>query len=522
MRVRILRPQNTAGETLPVILYMHGGGWVLGNAGTHDRLVRELVVGTGAALAFVEYDRSPEARYPVAIEQGYAVARHITQVGAQHGLDPTRMAVAGDSVGGCMTAALTLMAEGRGDVRFVFQAMFYPVTDAAMDTESYRQFAEGYYLSAKAMAWFWDAYAPDLETRKEAYASPMQAVDQQLAGLPPALLIVDEADVLRDEGEAYASRLRAAGVSGDHRPLRRRHPRLHDAQPAERDPRHARGDRAGHRDPEGGPAMRRLALALAAAFLLTAGTAEAAKPTIVLVHGAFADASGFADVTNRLQDRGYTVIAPANPLRDLPGDAAYVASVIKDAGPVVLVGHSYGGAVITEVGGAPNVKALVYIDGMALDVGESTFDIAATLPRQQAPAGAAAARLPDRHGPLHRPGELPRRVRGRPPGPDDQRAGRPPAARHAGRARGQGHHGALEAPADLVPGRDQGRGHPAGRAAVHGQAREGHDRRGHRFARVLPRSPEGGGRPHPARRTTLTVRRAPRPRRAPAAGPCAC
>ena len=212
VRVRILRPQDTAGETLPVILYMHGGGWVLGNAGTHDRLVRELVVGTGAALAFVEYDRSPEARYPVAIEQGYAVARHITQVGAQHGLDPTRMAVAGDSVGGCMTAALTLMAESRGDVRFVFQAMFYPVTDAAMDTGSYRQFAEGYYLSAKAMAWFWDAYAPDLETRKEAYASPMQAVDQQLAGLPPALLIVDEADVLRDEGEAYASRLRAAGV----------------------------------------------------------------------------------------------------------------------------------------------------------------------------------------------------------------------------------------------------------------------------------------------------------------------
>ena len=131
--------------------------------------------------------------------------------------------------------------------------------------------------------------------------------------------------------------------------------------------------------------MRRLALALAAAFLLTAGTAEAAKPTIVLVHGAFADASGFADVTNRLQDRGYTVIAPANPLRDLPGDAAYVASVIQDAGPVVLVGHSYGGAVITEVGGAPNVKALVYIDGMALDVGESTFDIAGRFPGSKLP-----------------------------------------------------------------------------------------------------------------------------------------
>ena len=209
--VRIVRPVGAEG-TLPVILYMHGGGWVLGNAGTHDRLVRELCVGTGAAVAFVEYDRSPEARYPVAIEQGYAVAQHICREGAAHGLDPDRMAVAGDSVGGCMTAALTLMAEGRGDVRFVYQAMFYPVTDAAMDTPSYREFAEGYFLTAKAMAWFWDAYAPDPESRKQSYASPLRASDQQLAGLPPALVIVDEADVLRDEGEAYAARLRAARV----------------------------------------------------------------------------------------------------------------------------------------------------------------------------------------------------------------------------------------------------------------------------------------------------------------------
>jgi acetyl esterase len=211
VQVRLLRPLGTAGP-LPVILYMHGGGWVLGNAGTHDRLVRELVAGTGAALAFVEYDRSPEARYPVAIEQGYAVAQHIMREGAAHGLDPQRMAVAGDSVGGGMTAALTLMAEGRGDVRFIHQALFYPVTDAAMDTPSYTQFAEGYYLTAKAMAWFWDAYAPDAETRGQAYASPLRAADQQLAGLPPALVIVDECDVLRDEGEAYAARLRANRV----------------------------------------------------------------------------------------------------------------------------------------------------------------------------------------------------------------------------------------------------------------------------------------------------------------------
>jgi acetyl esterase len=212
VRVRIVRPAGAEG-TLPVILYMHGGGWVLGNAGTHDRLVRELAVGAGAAVAFVEYDRSPEAHYPVAIEQGYATARWIVREGSAHGLDPERLAVAGDSVGGGMTAALTLMAQERGDVRFVHQSMYYPVTDAAMDTASYTQFAEGYFLTAKAMAWFWDCYCPDLERRAEPFASPLRASDQQLAGLPPALLIVDEADVLRDEGEAYASRLRDAGVA---------------------------------------------------------------------------------------------------------------------------------------------------------------------------------------------------------------------------------------------------------------------------------------------------------------------
>jgi acetyl esterase len=211
VRVRIVRPLGSAG-TLPVILYMHGGGWVLGDAGTHDRLVRELACGTGAAVVFVEYDRSPEARYPVAIEQGYAAAQWVAREGTAYELDPDRMAVAGDSVGGCMTAALSLMARERGDVRFVQQSMYYPVTDAAMDTGSYEQFAEGYYLTAKAMAWFWDAYAPDVERRSEPFASPLRASDEQLAGLPPTLLIVDEADVLRDEGEAYAARLRGVGV----------------------------------------------------------------------------------------------------------------------------------------------------------------------------------------------------------------------------------------------------------------------------------------------------------------------
>jgi acetyl esterase len=211
VRVRIVRPPDAVG-TLPAILYMHGGGWVLGNADTHDRLVRELAVGTGAAVVFVEYDRSPEARYPIAIEQGYATAQWIVREGAANQLDPERIAVAGDSVGGNMTAALTFMAQERGDVRFVHQSMYYPVTDAAMDSASYVQFAEGYFLTAKMMAWFWDAYEPDVERRLEPFASPLRAGDEQLAGLPPAFVMVGEADVLRDEGEAYAARLRAAGT----------------------------------------------------------------------------------------------------------------------------------------------------------------------------------------------------------------------------------------------------------------------------------------------------------------------
>ncbi|MDQ3896480.1 MAG: alpha/beta hydrolase [Actinomycetota bacterium] len=210
VRVRIVRPPDAAGP-LPAILYMHGGGWVLGNANTHDRLVRELAVGTGAAVVFVEYDRSPEAHYPVALEQGYATAQWIVRQGAANQLDPDRIAVAGDSVGGNMAAVLALMANERGDVRFVQQSMYYPVTDAAMDTASYEQFADGYFLTAKAMEWFWDAYLPVVDQRSQPYASPLRASDEQLAGLPPAFIIVDEADVLRDEGEAYAARLREAG-----------------------------------------------------------------------------------------------------------------------------------------------------------------------------------------------------------------------------------------------------------------------------------------------------------------------
>ncbi|MET9459119.1 alpha/beta hydrolase [Streptomyces canus] len=211
VRTRIVKPAGATG-TLPVVIYLHGAGWVFGNAHTHDRLVRELAVGTGAAVVFPEYDLSPEARYPVAVEQNYAVARWVVEQGASKGLDATRIAVAGDSVGGNMTAALTLMAKERGDVPLVQQVLFYPVTDASFDTGSYRQFAEGYFLRRDAMQWFWDQYTTDEKQRAEITASPLRASVDQLRDLPPALVITAEADVLRDEGEAYANRLREAGV----------------------------------------------------------------------------------------------------------------------------------------------------------------------------------------------------------------------------------------------------------------------------------------------------------------------
>lgn len=211
VKVRIVRPPG-AGGPLPVVLYIHGAGWVFGDAHTHDRLVRDLAIGAHAAVVFPEYDRSPEARYPVAIEQCYAVARWVTEEGATRLLDSSRMAVCGDSVGGNMAAALTVLAKRRGDVSFVQQVLFYPVTDASFDTGSYREFAEGYFLRLEAMKWFWDQYTTDEAERAEPTASPLRASLEQLAGVPPALVITAEADVLRDEGEAYAARLRQAGV----------------------------------------------------------------------------------------------------------------------------------------------------------------------------------------------------------------------------------------------------------------------------------------------------------------------
>ncbi|MCP2275386.1 alpha/beta hydrolase [Nocardia amikacinitolerans] len=211
VRVRIVKPVGAVGP-LPVILYTHGAGWVFGDAHTHDRLVRDLAIGANAAVVFPEYDRSPDVRYPVANEQSYRVAQWVTTDGGTKGLDSARIAIAGDSVGGNMAIALTLMAKERGDVSFVQQVLFYPVTDANFDTGSYRDFAEGYFLTRDGMRWFWDQYTTSEEDRAQITASPLRATTEQLAGLPPALVITAEADVLRDEGEAFAADLRRAGV----------------------------------------------------------------------------------------------------------------------------------------------------------------------------------------------------------------------------------------------------------------------------------------------------------------------
>ncbi|WP_299534245.1 alpha/beta hydrolase [uncultured Streptomyces sp.] len=212
VRARIVRPAGATGP-LPVVFYIHGAGWVFGNAHTHDRLVRELAVGAHAAVVFPEYDLSPEARYPVAIEQNYTVARWVVEQGASKDLDGGRLAVVGDSVGGNMAAALTLMAKERGGLPLVQQVLFYPVTDASFDTASYHRFATGYFLRRDGMQWFWDQYTTDESERAQITASPLRATTEQLTGLPPALVITGEADVLRDEGEAYAAKLRAAGVA---------------------------------------------------------------------------------------------------------------------------------------------------------------------------------------------------------------------------------------------------------------------------------------------------------------------
>ncbi len=209
--LRILRPENTQAP-LPVIVYIHGAGWVFGSTQTHDRLVRELAVGAGAAVVFPVYRLCPEVRYPTALEECYTAARWVGRFGREHGLDAERLAVAGDCVGGNLATVLTLLSRERGEPDIRLQVLFYPVTDAAFDTASYHQFAEGYHLRRDTMMWCWEQYTRHPGERSEITASPLRASIEQLHGLPPALIITAEADVLRDEGEAYASKLRQAGV----------------------------------------------------------------------------------------------------------------------------------------------------------------------------------------------------------------------------------------------------------------------------------------------------------------------
>ena len=209
--IRIIRPEGNK-ENLPVVMYFHGGGWVLGGKDTHDRLVREIAKGANAAVVFVNFTPSPEAKYPIPVEEAYAATKYIAENGKELNLDTSRLAVAGDSVGGNMAAAVSLLAKERGGPKIVYQVLFYPVTDANFDTPSYQKYAADIWLTREAMKWFWDNYLPDKEARRQPTASPLQASVDQLRGQPPALIITDENDVLRDEGEAYAHKLMQAGV----------------------------------------------------------------------------------------------------------------------------------------------------------------------------------------------------------------------------------------------------------------------------------------------------------------------
>lgn len=211
VKLTIVKPKNAKGN-LPTVMYFHGGGWVLGNFFTHERLVRELAVGANVAVVFVNYTPSPEALFPVANEEAYAATKWIKANGISIGLNTSKIGVAGDSVGGNMAIAVTLMAKDRKGPQIDFQILFYPVTDNNLDTASYQQYANGHFLTKNAMDWFWKTYAPKAEDRNSIYASPLRADTNQLKGLPEALVIVAENDVLRDEGEAYAKKLNAAGV----------------------------------------------------------------------------------------------------------------------------------------------------------------------------------------------------------------------------------------------------------------------------------------------------------------------
>jgi len=211
IKLHVIKPANAKG-ILPVFMFFHGGGWVLGDFPTHARLVHDLVIGSGAAAVFVDYTPSPEAHYPVAINQAYSATKWVSEHGNEIGVDGKRLAVAGNSVGGNMAAVVSLMAKDKKGPNIKLQVLLWPVTDANFETASYNNYATGRFLTKNMMQWFWDNYTTDPKQRKEIYASPLQASTEQLKGLPPALVQTAENDVLRDEGEAYARKLDEAGV----------------------------------------------------------------------------------------------------------------------------------------------------------------------------------------------------------------------------------------------------------------------------------------------------------------------
>jgi acetyl esterase len=207
----VVRPEGRTGA-LPTFMFYHGAVWIAGNFENHKRLVRDLVVGSQAAAVFLEYTPVPEAQFPVQINQAYESAVWVTEHGQEIGLDSSRLAVSGNSVGGNMAAAVTLMVHDKGGANIVFQQLLWPALDTNLDTGSYRAYGEGRFLPRAFMEYGWNHYVPDAETRAHRYVAPLQATTEQLRGLPPTLIQTAENDVLRDEGEAYARKLDQAGV----------------------------------------------------------------------------------------------------------------------------------------------------------------------------------------------------------------------------------------------------------------------------------------------------------------------
>jgi len=208
----IVRPVGSEHSVLPAFMFFHGGGWILGDFPTHERMIRDLVNASGDVAVYVDYSPSPESHFPVAIHQAYAATRWVAEHGAEINVDGSRLALAGNSVGGNMVAAVALQAKAAGTPAIRYEVMFWPVTDANFDTASYHQFQNGYFLTRNMMKWFWDAYTTDPKARDSILASPLRATTEQLSGLPPTLIQTAELDVLRDEGEAFGRKLDAAGV----------------------------------------------------------------------------------------------------------------------------------------------------------------------------------------------------------------------------------------------------------------------------------------------------------------------